>query len=167
VVRRSRPQRTTFAADRASNGKKGKAMQTRRNFVVWLSALSLVGLARPLAADRAAEDEAEDAARAWLAIVDQGRHAQSWDEAAPGFKAAVTKDQWLQALGSVRTPLGSCLSRKPLARRLVESLPGAPKGPYVVIQFTTEFQKKAGAVETITPALGADGRWRVSGYFIR
>jgi hypothetical protein len=167
AVRRPRPRRTTFGLDRASKQEKGKAMQSRRSFVVALSALSLVGLARPLAADRAAEDEAADAARAWLAIVDEGRYAQSWDEAAPAFKEAVTKDQWLQALGSVRAPLGSCLSRKPLARQLVESLPGAPKGPYVVMQFTTDFQGKAGAIETVTPALGADGRWRVSGYFIK
>ena len=52
-------------------------------------------------------------------------------------------------------------------RRLVDAVPGVPKGPYVVIQFTTEFQKRASAIETITPALGTDGRWRVSGYFIK
>ncbi len=141
--------------------------QTRRDFVTWLSALSLTGLARPLAADRAAEDQAEDEALAWLKIVDEGRFGQSWEEAAPVFKEAITKDQWLQALGAARSPLGTCLSRKRSARRLVESLPGAPKGPYVVIQFASAFQEKADAVETITPAWGADGRWRVAGYYIK
>jgi hypothetical protein len=142
-------------------------VQTRRDFVTWLSALSLTGLARPLAADCASEDEAEDAAAAWLQVVDDGRYGQSWQEASPAFKEAITKEQWLQALGAARAPLGSCLSRKRVARRLVESLPGAPKGPYVVIQYASEFQKKTGAVETITPALGSDGRWRVAGYFIK
>jgi hypothetical protein len=144
-----------------------QATQTRRDFVTRLSALSLTRLARPLAADRAVEDEAEAAARAWLGVVDNGRYMQSWGEAAPAFKEAITQEQWLQALGSARSPLGYCVSRRCTTRRLVDAVPGVPKGPYVVIQFTTEFQKRASAIETITPALGTDGRWRVSGYFIK
>ena len=140
-------------------------MQTRRSFVVWLSALSLVGLARPLAADPDAEAEAEGAARRWLDLVDAGRYVDSWDEAASMFRSAVTKEQWQQALSSVRQPLGRCLSRKLLSRKLVDSLPNAPKGPYVVIQYQAEFENKKDAVETVTPAL--EGSWRVAGYFIR
>jgi hypothetical protein len=141
------------------------AMQTRRDVVTWLSALSLVGLARPLAADEPAEDKAERAARAWLSLVDAGRYPESWDEAAPVFKGAVTKAQWQQALGAVRAPLGPCLSRRLVSRRLVESLPGAPRGPYVVIQLAAEFEKKKEALETVTPAL--DGGWHVASYFIK
>jgi serine/threonine-protein kinase len=140
-------------------------MQTRRNFVTWLSALSLVGLARPLAADEPAEEKAEAAARAWLALVDGGRYGESWEDASPAFRAAVTSGQWQQALGAVRQPLGVCLSRRRLSRKLVDSLPGAPRGPYVVIQFATDFELKKGAVETVTPGL-ADA-WRVAGYFIK
>jgi len=47
------------------------------------------------------------------------------------------------------------------------SLPGAPDGDYVVIQFQTSFANKASAVETITPMRDRDGAYRVSGYFIR
>jgi ribosomal protein S17E len=36
-----------------------------------------------------------------------------------------------------------------------------------VVQFTTEFEHKKGAVETVTPMADSDGTWRVSGYFIR
>jgi len=142
-------------------------VRTRRDFVTWLSALSLTGLARPLAANGALEDEAENAARAWLKIVETGGFGRSWDEASPAFKDAITKEQWLQALDAARSPLGSCLSRKRVARRLVESLPGAPKGPFVVIRYASEFLKKADAVETITPALDSDGRWRIAGYYIK
>jgi hypothetical protein len=140
-------------------------MQTRRDVVTWLSALSLVGLARPLAADETAEDRAERAARDWLALVDAGRYAESWDGAAPVFRASVPKEQWQQALGAVRAPLGPCLSRRRVSRKLVDSLPGAPRGPYVVIQLASEFEKKKEAVETITPAL--DGSWQVASYFIK
>jgi hypothetical protein len=141
-------------------------MQTRRDFVTVLSALSLVGLARPLAADEPAEEKAEAAARVWLTLVDEGLYAESWDTAAPNFKTAVAKEQWQQALSSVRRPLGACRSRKRLSRKLVESLPGAPPGPYVVLQFAADFEAKPDAVETITPALAPDG-WRVAGYFIK
>lgn len=150
---------------RASKKKGDPVMQTRRDVVTWLSALSLVGLARPLAADERAEDKAERAARAWLSLVDAGRYSESWDEAAPVFKGAVTREQWQQALGAVRTPLGPCLSRRVVSRKLVDSLPGAPKGPYVVIQLAAEFEKKKDAIETVTPAL--DGSWHVAGYFIK
>jgi ribosomal protein S17E len=37
----------------------------------------------------------------------------------------------------------------------------------VVIQFTTEFEHKKSAVETIMTTADADGAWRVSGYYIR
>jgi hypothetical protein len=47
------------------------------------------------------------------------------------------------------------------------SLPGAFDGEYVVIQFETSFENKKSAVETVTPMKDKDGRWRVSGYFIK
>ena len=47
------------------------------------------------------------------------------------------------------------------------SLPGAPDGKYVVIQYDTVFENKSSAVETIIPMADPDGAWRVSGYFIR
>jgi hypothetical protein len=45
--------------------------------------------------------------------------------------------------------------------------PGAPDGKYVVIRYETSFRNKKAATETVTPMLDADGRWRVSGYFIK
>jgi hypothetical protein len=47
------------------------------------------------------------------------------------------------------------------------SVPGAPDGQYVLIQFETVFEKKAQSIETITPMLDADRTWRVSGYYIK
>jgi len=139
----------------------------RRAIILGLSALSLAGVGRALRAQPVSEAEAVKAAEAWLALVDAGQMAQSWEEAAPLFKQAVTKEQWLQALGSVRTPLGKVASRQLLSKQTMKSLPGAPAGTYVVIQYQTSFEKKSAAVETITPMLCDDGRFRMSGYFIR
>ena len=142
-------------------------MGTRREFVAWLSALSLAGLARPLGADEGVEEKAAAAARVWLDLVDAGRYGAGWDAAAPAFKGMVTRDEWDQAVHSVREPLGRCLSRTLRSHKLVDSFPGAPRGPFVVLQFTTDFERKQGAVETVTPALGEDDLWQVTGYFIR
>jgi hypothetical protein len=51
--------------------------------------------------------------------------------------------------------------------RFVTSLPGAPDGRYVVIQYKTSFENKSSATETVTPMLDRDQKWRVSGYFIK
>lgn len=66
-----------------------------------------------------------------------------------------------------RKPLGAVLSRTFKLAKYSTSLPGAPDGQYVVIQYDTSFENKKSAVETITPMLDRDGQWRVSGYFIK
>lgn len=113
------------------------------------------------------EDAAQAAAASWLKIVDKADYATSWEEAAKLFKGAVTKDQWKQAAAGVRGPLGKVISRKVKSREYKEKVPGAPDGKYVIVQFDTVFDKKSSAVETVTPMLDPDGKWRVSGYFIR
>lgn len=134
-----------------------------------ICALVLVAaLAVPLvqAADKP-EDLAQAAAESWLKLTDRGDAGTSWEQAAKAFKEAVSKEQWTQALAGVRPPLGKVVSRKVTSRQYSESLPGAPPGRYVVIQYETAFENKQSAVETITPTLDPDGVWRVSGYFIR
>jgi len=119
------------------------------------------------AADQAAIDEATKAADRWLKLVDAGDYKQSWDTASSLFKNAVTADQWAQQVGSARKPLGALVSRKLKSAQYATTLPGAPDGKYVVIQYDSVFQNKSAAVETVTPMLDKDGQWRVSGYFIR
>jgi hypothetical protein len=119
------------------------------------------------AADQAAVDEATNAADRWLKLVDAGDYKQSWNTACSLFRNAVTADQWAQQVGSVRKQVGALVSRKLKSAQYTTSLPGAPDGKYVVIQYDSVFQNKSDAVETVTPMLDKDGQWRVSGYFIR
>jgi hypothetical protein len=118
-------------------------------------------------ADEAAEEKALEAAQTWLALVDEGEYAKSWETAAQYFKSAVTMEQWQQAMSAVRIPLGTLVSRKLQSRQYATSLPGAPDGEYVIIQFEASFENKMASVETVTPMLDRDGKWRVSGYFIK
>jgi len=134
----------------------------------WLLALVLVlvpitTMAQPV--DQ--ETEAVTAAEGWLALVDAGKYGESWKAASGYFKIAVPQGQWEQSLKAVRSPLGKLVSRKLLSKTYMTSLPGAPHGEYLVIQFETSFQNKKSAIETITPMKEKDGKWRVSGYYIK
>lgn len=111
--------------------------------------------------------DAKAAATAWLALIDAGQYAESWSGSATPFRAAVSQANWQQAAGQVRTPLGPVTTRTVRQAQFTRTLPGAPEGDYVVIQYNTAFVHQAGAVETVTPMRDADGVWRVSGYFIR
>ncbi|MGA7357472.1 MAG: DUF4019 domain-containing protein [Candidatus Sulfotelmatobacter sp.] len=113
------------------------------------------------------EQLAQQSAESWLALVDSGKYAESWQEAAPVFKAAVTKEQWQGVLRGSRDPLGKMLSRKLKSATYTTTLPGAPDGEYVVIQYESGFEHKQSAVETVTPMLDKDGKWKVSGYYIK
>lgn len=114
-----------------------------------------------------AEKEAVKAAKEWLSLVDEGKYSQSWNEAAQLFKNAVTKEKWEQTIQGLRPSFGKPISREIKSATYKTSLPGAPDGEYVIIQFKTEFEHKASAIETITPMKDKDGAWRASGYYIK
>ncbi len=120
-----------------------------------------------LHANPTAEKRALTSADAWLALVDEEKYSGSWDQAAKYFRSAVTKEQWIASLKAVRAPLGKLVARKLKSKQYAKTLPGAPDGEYVVIQYKTQFEKKKSAVETVTPMLDKDGQWRVSGYYIK
>ena len=114
-----------------------------------------------------AEKSAIASAQSWLEIVDSEKYAESWEEAAELFKSAISEEKWAESIQVVRIPLGKMISRKLDSQKYMTSLPGAPDGEYVVIQYKTKFENKKVAIETITPMLDNDGKWRVSGYYIK
>jgi hypothetical protein len=113
------------------------------------------------------EKAAVASAEKWLNLVDQGKYAESWKEAATLFRNAVNQGQWKQTLQAVRRPLSKLVTRKVKTKTYRTSLLGAPDGEYVVIEFESSFEKKKSAVETVTPMIDKDGKWRVSGYYIK
>lgn len=113
------------------------------------------------------DSAAERAALDWLGLVDRGEVSASWKAAASLFRRAVSPEQWAQSLSIAREPLGAMVSRQLGSARAMTELPGAPDGEYVVFQFSTAFEHKRAATETVTPMRDSDGQWRVSGYFVR
>ena len=134
--------------------------------IVSLCALAL-WLSLPVAMSTESPADAESAALAWLGLVDAGSYAQSWSTASSVFREKVPQSQWESAVAGARAPLGALKSRKVASAAPMTSLPGAPDGHYVVIRYDSSFEHKASATETVTPMLDTDGKWRVSGYYIK
>jgi len=111
--------------------------------------------------------QALSGAQSWLALVDEGSYAESWDQSAQLFQNAVGETQWVGSIRQVRNPLGQLKSRELISTDVRTNLPGAPDGEYVVLQFRTVFEHKQKAIETVTPMRDFDGVWRVSGYFLK
>ena len=136
-------------------------------------ALLLLGLhlalLTPLAAQSPEESErlAVAAAEAWLTHIDAGRFEESWSEAAPDFRAAVTPQQWEAAGRQVRSQTGPLLSRTLASATYRTSLPNVPPGEFVVIEYQSTFQNAASAVETVIMRKEGDAVWRGVGYFVR
>lgn len=120
----------------------------------------------PSAIDAATQTAATAAARNWLALIDGGRWEESWQQAGILFRSQITSDRWTRQVQPVREPLGAVVSRELVQTNAADSLPGAPAGDYVVLQFSSDFANMQDAIETVTLARGASG-WSVIGYFIR
>ena len=139
-----------------------------KNFVLVLMGIGIISIIGcGSSGNWEAEEAALKSAKAWLALVDSEKYEESWEEAAEFFKGAVPKEQWQQSMQSVRKPFGKNISRKLQSTLYLTSLPGGPDGEYVVIKFDSSFENKKYALETVTPMLDKDGKWRISGYFMK
>jgi len=119
-------------------------MSARR--LLSLAAVAAVLLGGTARAEEAPEDQAQKAAEAWLKTVDAGQYAQSWVAAADVFKSAVTKEQWQQAVGAARGPLGALVSRTLKSRQLTHTLPGLRADPQHIIRLAAEDMRQLGSV---------------------
>jgi hypothetical protein len=130
--------------------------------LVWI-----VSLANIASTDNIKQEAAVKASDAWLQLIDSGKYEQSWEEASLLFKNAIKKEDWVKQIKTIREPFGKMLQRTFKSAEYMTSMPGAPDGEYYVIQYESSFENKKSAVETITPMLDKEGKWRVSGYYIR
>jgi len=140
-----------------------------RHSAILLAAVVLVPPVRAQVPDTAsaAIAAAQTAARSWLALVDKGQYGVSWDSAATVFKHGVSKSAWGDAVRQARGALEPFGERNLTSAGYTTTLPNAPKGQYVVLQYETKVRGGKTVVETVTPAKEADGVWRISGYYVR
>lgn len=120
-----------------------------------------------LLAQEKPEQMAQRSDEAWLERVDASKYPESWQSASAMFRSAVTEESWDKTIEAVRTPLGKVETRKLMKATYTKTLPGAPDGEYVVIQYQTSFEHKKEAVETVISTREKAGGWRLAGYFIK
>ena len=134
-------------------------------FSMLVALASILGFSSMSAQEPVAK-AAQASVEAWLSLIDHQSYAASWDTAASAFRNAITSEKWQAAVQAARAPLGAMKARTPKSATSTTTLPGAPDGEYVVFQFTTSFEQKPAAVETVTAVREKDGTWHVGGYFI-
>lgn len=131
-------------------------------------ALIVSVLAPPASAQRAsAVHKGQEAAVAWLDLLDSGQYGASWDQAASGFQASISRHEWERWIRSVREPLGPVRARRLKWADYTETLPIPPSGQYVVLQYETRFDNRVSAAETVTPVQDGSGRWKVGAYRLK
>lgn len=111
---------------------------------------------------------AKQEALEWLALFDAEDYDSTWAEASTFFKSKVSEEQWTARIEQTkqRHPvLDSLRSRSLVAARYTTSLPKAPDGEYVVVQYKATYADEQW-VETVTLKKDPDG-WRVAGYFAK
>lgn len=128
-----------------------------------LAALPQAAAPPPTAPPAAATTNPEvlDAARTWLALVDQGRWDASYQATGTAFRKLNTVQAWTAASEKVRAQFGAMVSRTFVSE---EELPAPPAG-YEVVKFRTSFANKADMLETVSLER-EDGIWRVVGVTI-
>lgn len=113
------------------------------------------------------EKAAQAPAEEWLALVDAGKYAESWQQMAPHFRKEVGKRKWRSEIEKIRRPLGKLSERKLKSAQYSKELPGAPEGEYVVLRYESSFEHRSAAEEKVTLVLGQDLIWRVTGYAVK
>lgn len=111
--------------------------------------------------------EAQAAALSWLKIADKDDAKGTYDASAQRFHAAMTQEQWAQALAHARNQFGPVKRRTLLGARPPAPAKDVPPGDFAVIVYRTEFEKRPTGTETLTLERESDGKWRVVGYLMR
>jgi hypothetical protein len=143
-------------------------MNVIRAFALAAFVVALAGCNVAAAADEEIDtSEAMAAAYQWLALVDGGRGRDAYGAAAESFRKGVEQLKWEVSVDTLRDTLGGVVARKLRSAHYSRTLPGAPEGEYVVINFDTRFEKKGLATELAICEREKDGAWRAAGYWVK
>ena len=108
--------------------------------------------------------ESIQVANQYVDALDREYYGQSWSKGDSIFQHTVAKEEWQKALNQSRKPLGKVHSRTIKYQRVAMDPQGLPKGPYMVVEYQTSFEKAPSSGELLTLRKGSDGTWRVLTY---
>ena len=124
--------------------------------------------AAPAAPAHAEHERAgQNAAHAWLMLLDRKDWGTAWDSSSTVFRQAVPLATWMDNVPKLREPFGAFVERQPGETAYKRTLAGRPDGDYVTVIFLSKFANKAQVQELVTTVREPDGRWRVTGYQTR
>lgn len=109
------------------------------------------------------EKAGQNAAHAWLQLLDRKDWGTAWDASAMMFRQTVPLGTWMDNVPKLRDPLGALVERQSGLAVYKKTLAGRPEGDYVSVIFVSKFANKQ-VEETVTTVRETDGRWRVTGY---
>jgi hypothetical protein len=153
-----------------SSTKKEAGMKILRSLFIFIVIVGSVGSTSKSFSESAPiinTEPAQKAAEKWLLQVDAENYPEAWKGFSSFFLERMSLEMWKQQIQSARAIFGKLESRKLKNATPATTLPGAPDGDYVTIQYDTAFEKKKSALETVTLKLEDDGKWGVIGYYIK
>ncbi|MCB2228884.1 MAG: DUF4019 domain-containing protein [Desulfarculaceae bacterium] len=128
----------------------------------------LLALALPaLAAEEAGDPAADQAAQAWLALIDHGKYATAWDQAGELLRKNIAKAEFEKRLAKVAETTGPATQRNLVRSLELKNPPEAPPGKYLVLLYAPLFIKQPKLIEQVAMSQNADKQWKVVGYYLR
>jgi hypothetical protein len=137
----------------------------RRRLIVAAAAFA-VAIVLPVRAQDARATEAQNAARAWLALVDSGEGLAAYTAAGARFRETMPGERWIAGLGEARKALGDVVQRAVVSTQMTRTLQGLPDGDYATLVFRTAFTRKELAQEVVTMEF-SNNAWQVVGYIVK
>ena len=121
-------------------------------------------LPKPTAGTASQQAEAADAARQYLALIDDKEYEKTWDRAGSALRATTNKFMWTGVLKASSKAIGSAAQREIEGFGFTTQIDAAvPVGDYVMVQF----KSKSGNT-TLTEKVvmqKEQGSWKIIGYF--
>jgi hypothetical protein len=110
---------------------------------------------------------ATTAAMDFFQLIDKADYEAARKEGATLLKERETLIGWIDKLNGVRNSLGPAIDRKQIAVVYTTTAKDSPEGEYVMLTFTSQYQKKIAVTETVIVMLDKNRGWRVAGYFFK
>lgn len=131
------------------------------------STIILVPMLNKSKTDPVKIERATDAAVDFLKLVDAGKYEEARKEGATLLKERVTLNDWVGKLAGVHDSLGQALERKQVETSYATTAKDSPDGEYVMITYSTQYQRKVSVNETVIVMIDKNRGWRVAGYFFK
>lgn len=111
--------------------------------------------------------EAEKAANDYVAVLDKGEYARSWELGGEVFRSLVSQEKWVRDLNQMRKPLGTVASRQLIKNEFIKDPYDILTWDFILVEYETAFENAPQAREILfLRSNPQDERWYVGSYEI-